>query len=96
MSEEETVEEELASLTWNFPVWRVSKRPFDWAFDYADLPVEPRPTSFPEQARRWLYLRVPSLPMAQLRIPYGVKIGDAVTATGFTTVGVKRMLEAIE
>lgn len=47
--------------TFAFSDWHHARRPFDWAHDPADLPVEPpAPTPFPEQARLRLYLHPPA------------------------------------
>jgi hypothetical protein len=51
----------LDDLAWPFPTWSPTWRPFDWATDEADVPVEPTPpTPYPEQARFRLYLRPPA------------------------------------
>jgi len=60
MSKQVEVPEFDAALRWPFPTFRVRRRPFDFATDQADIPVEiPAPTPYPEQARLDLYLRAP-------------------------------------
>lgn len=31
----------LDDVAWTFPTWRLTRRPFDWAVDEADVPVAP-------------------------------------------------------
>jgi hypothetical protein len=52
----------LGEVSWDFPTWRVQRRPFDWQTDQADVPVPaPLPCWLVDDRRQFdLLLRPPA------------------------------------